>query len=397
MVSFVILSALLVLPAVTFYFLCRGHFEYTPDFKYEAGEISFVEKYRMHPNIMLQEVMIPVKQSVDESILHTWLLLPRMAEAIAVPVVVMAHGLGAQKDMGLLGYAEKFVEHNQCAVIVLDYRHFGGSTSKSDDASDSNPSIRNWINPWMHVEDIHTVVAAVQAGQFGEQIDPSRMILWGTSFAGGHMLTVASAYPPNTFLGVISQVPHLDGKAASLRALKSRGPVGFVRVMLLALVDLAASKLFPGMFAPLYVKIVGTAQDTAYMILTEEEKYEYFKKHPTSYLGGWRNLAPARTLAMMSQYNPITAVPNLKVPILLIAATKDVLCPIEYVRNAQSLNPQHATLLEIDSSHFELYRGERLDLITSRMVDFIQSQTAPASHKTESAAEETATTAAAEA
>jgi predicted alpha/beta-hydrolase family hydrolase len=37
------------------------------------------------------------------------------------PVLIMAHGMGAQKDIGLFMYAEKFVEAGM-AVLVFDYR-----------------------------------------------------------------------------------------------------------------------------------------------------------------------------------------------------------------------------------------------------------------------------------
>lgn len=42
------------------------------------------------------------------------------------PVVVMGHGLGSQKDMGLHPYAEQFAAAG-LAVLVFDYRGFGGS------------------------------------------------------------------------------------------------------------------------------------------------------------------------------------------------------------------------------------------------------------------------------
>ena len=191
------------------------------------------------------------------------------------------------------------------------------------------------------------------------------------------MLTVANKASAGAIRGVISQVPHLDGKAASVRALKSRGPVGFMRVIVLALADLLtvqANKLAEQVglnlnLPPVYVKIVGTAEETAYMILNPTDQVQYFKKHPKSYLGGWKNLAPARTMAYMSLYNPIKEVSGIKVPILFVGATHDELCPIETVRQAAEM-ARFGTLLEINTTHFELYQGENFDKITAEMVRF---------------------------
>lgn len=371
MANLSLLSVLLVLPVVAFYFLCSGHYQWT-ELAHVEGTIDYVRRYTAGGKYDLKEVTFPVLDSPDDSVIHGWLLTPRdHQESYAFPLVLMAHGLGSQKDMGLLPYAERFADKG-FAAILIDYRYFGGSTNSR------KVNYRNLINPWNHVADIQTVLTAVRKGKFGTLINHNNMVLWGTSLAGGHMLKIANDNPNSGIKAVISQVPHLDGKAASLRALKSRGPVGFLRAMLLALVDIAveqvntaAAKLgFDQVNLPaVYVKIVGTAAETAYMILDESEQKMYFQKHPVNYLGGWRNLAPARTLAFMSLYNPIQEVPGIKVPILFVAATDDNLCPIEYVRNAAEL-AQEGELLEVNTTHFDLYQGENFAKITERMVEF---------------------------
>jgi hypothetical protein len=68
--------------------------------------------------------------------------------------------------------------------------------------------------------------------------------------------------------GIIAQVPHLDGKAASKRALQSRGVVGVIRAAALSVADLIVSEMLG--FPPVLVKIVGSAKETSYMNLTDE-------------------------------------------------------------------------------------------------------------------------------
>ena len=102
----------------------------------------------------------------------------------------------------------------------------------------------------------------------------------------------------------------MDGVAASKRAIKSRGLLTSARVISIAIYD-----LFCGLFGlpPAYVKIVGSTSDISYMTLSTEDTVKYYSKHPKTYLGGWKNAAPARTLALISLYNPIAHVHNVKV------------------------------------------------------------------------------------
>lgn len=361
---------LVSLGATLVYFLCIGHFQWVK-LAHVPSTIDYGAKYT-NSQFNFNEVRFPVKDSTDEAVIHGWLLTPVQKDSnVPLPLVLMSHGLGSQKDMGLLPYAEKFVDSG-FAALMIDYRYFGGSTNSN------YTNVRNLINPWNHIADIQTVIDAVQQGQLGGRVDPARMVLWGTSFAGGHMLKTAS---DNAALvkGVISQVPHLDGKAASLKALKTRGPRGFLRVLFLAVADIALDQIntlgrkagYNFDLPAVYVKIVGTAEETAYMVLEASELKSYFGKHPKSYLGGWRNLAPARMLAFMSLYSPKEEVTKIQAPVLFVAATQDSLCPIEFVREAAAAAPK-GELMEVNTTHFELYQGENFEMITTEMVAFAQ-------------------------
>lgn len=63
--------------------------------------------------------------------------------------------------------------------------------------------------------------------------------------------------------------------------------------------------------------------------------------------GGWQNRILARLANEMSRYNPIHYVPKIKAPVLLVATTKDALCPIAIARRAAELN-SNVQLLERD-------------------------------------------------
>jgi dienelactone hydrolase len=101
--------------------------------------------------------------------------------------------MGAQKDMGLHQYACAFVAGG-LAALVFDYRSFGGSEGEP----------RQWVSPSRHVEDWQGAVDHVTQ-HLRQQVDSSRMCLWGTSFAGGHVLVTAARNPDNV-VAVVSQV-----------------------------------------------------------------------------------------------------------------------------------------------------------------------------------------------
>lgn len=77
--------------------------------------------------------------------------------------------------------------------------------------------VRNLIDPWNHVRDIKTVLQALVEGDLyssrsdleeGKRISPDvlermdrqRILLWGTSFAGGHMMQVGQVNILESFI-----------------------------------------------------------------------------------------------------------------------------------------------------------------------------------------------------
>jgi cephalosporin-C deacetylase-like acetyl esterase len=311
-----------------------------------AGHLSS-DTVTLDGGIRRQSIFIESPSKKDCEKLHIWVYSAEDSTANnKEPVIVLAHGLGAQKDFGLDAYAVEFSSSGYTCV-ALDYRTFGGSMNNCNETV-----VRNHINPWHHVDDILATVRWVKDNKLG-WFDSSRFVshilcvkpfithlsrigLWGTSFAGGHMLQVAKALNGDSAIkAVVSQVPHLNGKAASLRAIKNRGSIGSIQIAILSLADMFRSKLG---LSPLYIRIASYLDDPfAYMQMTGEQLESYFRKHPATYLGDWKNYAPARTLLYLSQYNPVNAVAEINAPILFIGATQDTLCPIDDVRAAFAL------------------------------------------------------------
>src|SRR4051794_32539499 len=94
------------------------------------------------------------------------------------PCVVMAHGFGGTVDAGILGFAEGFADTG-FDVVVFDYRGFGRSGG----------SPRQHVSYRRQRADYH---AAIRAARSIEGVDPEQIVLWGTSYSGGHVLAVGA-------------------------------------------------------------------------------------------------------------------------------------------------------------------------------------------------------------
>ena len=125
-----------------------------------------------------------------------WLYIP---DASAVkppaPTIVMAHGFSAVKEMfHLSSYAERF-ETAGFVVLVFDFRFLG--------ASDGNP--RGQIISHEQQEDYRNAIAWMS---LQPEVDADRIGLWGTSYAGGHVLHLAAF--DRRIKAVVAQVPTIN-------------------------------------------------------------------------------------------------------------------------------------------------------------------------------------------
>lgn len=122
------------------------------------------------------------------------------------PVVVMAHGFGGTKDSGLEPFAQRFSGAG-LEVVAFDYRGFG--------ASEGQP--RQSVSVDRQMADYR---AAIAVAQQLPGVDRSRVVLWGSSFSGSHVLRVAAQC--SDVAAVIGMTPLTSGLAASRAAVAHR-------------------------------------------------------------------------------------------------------------------------------------------------------------------------------
>jgi dienelactone hydrolase len=112
----------------------------------------------------------------------------------------MAHGFSLTRHDGLPAYAEALADAG-AAVLVFDYRHLGDSPGQPRQRFRKAAQLVDWR-------------AAVAAARALPRVDSERIVLWGFSFGGGHVVETAAADP--SIAATIALCPFVDGLARVL-------------------------------------------------------------------------------------------------------------------------------------------------------------------------------------
>lgn len=245
-----------------------------------------------------------------------------------VPCVVMAHGFSGTRDDGLPGYAEAF-QRAGFAVVLFDYRYFGASTGEP----------RQLLDIGCQQDDYR---AAVAWARRAEGIDPDRILLWGSSFSGGHVLVVAAGDP--RIAAVIAQAPFTD----SIPVIRRMSVRTLIRAGALGLADRIGS--FAGC-RPVYMPVVGPPGSFA--ALTEpgaESGYASIRGPHTL----WRNEFAARLILGFAGFRPLRYAPEVGMPVLFCVCDDDTTTPPASAIRAAGEAPR-GELRRYPYGHFVIY------------------------------------------
>jgi cephalosporin-C deacetylase-like acetyl esterase len=137
----------------------------------------------------------------DGVTLRGWFYSPETAalNSVPLPCVVMSHGFSAVKEMGLDLFASHFVAKLSVSCLVYDHRGFGASDTRDGE-------LRQEIVPTQQTDDMSDAISYAQSR---EDVDTQNIALWGSSYSGGHVLSVAAV--DRRVKAVLSQVPFISG------------------------------------------------------------------------------------------------------------------------------------------------------------------------------------------
>ncbi|GAA2573528.1 alpha/beta hydrolase [Pseudonocardia hydrocarbonoxydans] len=282
---------------------------------------------------------------------HAWLYLP-VADATTgpPPVVVMAHGLGAVKTLRLAAFAERFRDAGY-ACLVFDYRHFGDSEGRPRELL----SIRRQRADWH---------AAIACARSLPEVDGDRVVLWGTSFGGGHAITTAAEDPG--VVATIAQCPFVDGLASA----RQLSPRSTARLGVAAVRDQIARLLGR---SPVRVKVAARPGEIGLMDapdvtdgfltllaasgLTEEEA---------------RNAVPARVAFEIPVHRPGRQARHVRCPILFCVCDHDSVAPAEATLRHAAGAPR-GEIKRYPAGHFDIYTGDHFERMVADQIAFLDA------------------------
>ncbi|MCE4617491.1 MAG: alpha/beta hydrolase [Desulfurococcales archaeon] len=280
-------------------------------------------------DIVKQEKMFPCGNAKCHGIIY------KPAGEGPFPGLVMAMGFGMVKEAHADDYAPFFVEKG-IAVLAFDYRRFGRSEGEP----------RQALYPEDQVADYRCAISFLKKQDF---VDEERLCVWGTSFSGGHVITLLAFPPPGIRCG-IAQVPNVYSYRTALSYFGGLDPV-----MMLA--EQGRESCCSG--RPAYIPIV--SKDGPAVILTEEA-YNYYTMIATKY-PSFKNRVTLDSIDRVLAYNPGDYAHLVRKPLLMIITTGDKTTPPDLAREVASRIPGELSLEVFEAGHFDIYHEPLLSQI----------------------------------
>ena len=265
------------------------------------------------------------------------------------PAILMVHGWGGVQSTLLEPFQRRFNDAG-FAVMTFDFCGWGESEGVP----------RNTINPWKRIKDVEN---ALQHLKGSTQVDAQKLVLWGTSFGGGHVIDLAAAHPE--LLGAIAHVPLLDG----LDAVKAIPLSRSLRFGLNAAADLLKTG------QPLYIPVI--APPGQFATMDRDGAYDAMQ---AGTIGDYDNRIAARSVLTMGLYRPFKKIPKIRIPTLMVGATHDTVAP--FVRRKITNKMGCIRIVTLDCNHFEPYFEPLLSTNLQYQLEFLKSITQGRLHTT---------------
>ncbi|MGI8863088.1 MAG: alpha/beta hydrolase [Solirubrobacteraceae bacterium] len=260
------------------------------------------------------------------------------------PLVVLAHGFSATRELRLDAYAERF-----CAAgfgaLVFDYRHFGASAGEPRQLLDIGKQQADYR-------------AAIGHARALDWVDPNRVALFGTSFSGGHVLVVAAA--DQRIAAVVSQCPFTDGIASLTKmgaANIAKATAAGVRDQLGALIGRP----------PRYIPAVGPPGSFAVMSTPDSQPgFEALLPAETR----WENRVAARVALRVAGYRPGRSAAKIACPALFCVCDGDTVAPSDATVKFAQAAPR-GEIKRYPVGHFDVYLGAAWERAVADQTDFL--------------------------
>lgn len=281
-----------------------------------------------------------------DAVCRAWLYVPAgPSPNDRWPVIVMGHGLGATRELRLDGFAQRFRDAGY-ACLVFDYRHFGDSGGEPRQLLDIGLQLDDWA-------------AAITYARGRPELNGERVVLWGTSFGGGHVIVTAAR--DHRVAAAIAQCPFTDGPVSAFATRSARTPA----IVCLALKDLIAARRGK---PPVMIPIVGASGTTALMATPDAEP-GYLALAPEGV--DIRNEVAARLGLAITRHRPGRQAAEVRCPILFCVCEHDSVAPAPRTLQHAQRAPRGETIT-YPIGHFDIYVGEPFERAIADQLAFLR-------------------------
>jgi fermentation-respiration switch protein FrsA (DUF1100 family) len=251
------------------------------------------------------------------------------------PGIVMAHGLSAVKEMYLDEYASAFAEAG-FTTLVYDHLGFG--------ASDGEP--RQSPSPKLQQQGYRDAISWLAARP---TVDSSRIGIWGSSFSGGHVITLCADDLP--IVAGVAQVPYLAEGGPELST---------------ALIELIGERAAD----PRATVPATTETPDGVGVMFHDGSHHFFTSTAEERAPAWRDELLVAGILELGGWRPIDDVMNSNVPLLVIAAIDDTLTPPSPLLDLDP-RPDLLEIVEVSGNHFGVYTDE-FEVSSGAAISFFQ-------------------------
>lgn len=275
------------------------------------------------------DVRIPAEGGIE---LGAWLFLPE--GSTSRPAITMAHGFAGTREHGLEPFAKAFAAAG-LVVLVHDHRNFGVSGGEP----------RGDIDPWQQIADWRRVISCLEARP---EVDPDRIGIWGTSYAGGHAIVLGAT--DRRLRCVVAQVPTISGYEQGLRRVAPEAVPALEQAF-----DADERAQLRG--APPRRQAVVSANPTVPAAYHSRDTIDFYLQPIPS--GLWDNEITLRSTRKARMYEPGAWISRVSpTPMLMIVAKDDRLTVADLALAAyqRALEPKRVALLP--GGHFDPYLGQ---------------------------------------
>ncbi|WP_351234237.1 alpha/beta fold hydrolase [Streptomyces sp. NPDC002133] len=264
------------------------------------------------------------------------------------PAITMAHGYAAVKEHRLERFARVFAD-NGFVVLVHDHRTFG--------ASDGTP--RQDIDPWRQIADWRRAISYLEQRP---EVDPERIGLWGTSYAGGHALVLGAT--DRRLRCIVAQVPTISGYEQGLRRIP---PEAVAQLEDSFIKDERAQ--FRG--APPRTQAIVSDDPAVPASYRTQDALEFYTQ-PLP-IGVWENTVTIRSTRAARMYEPGAWVTRISpTPLLMLVAANDTTTVTDLALAAYERALEPKKLILIPGGHFDPYTS-RFDTASTAALNWFRT------------------------